>query len=191
MTSRRFSRVLLFCLSAILCLGGALGFVPQAKTLGQAPVATIAPSHGRLLVNLRNPQSLKIDYNGSADVVSALKSGAAATNLAVGDFDADGAPDLVSGYKTADGGVVTLLRGNPDAFAPKDPTLYPAAIKGNVPPTFVSEATAFAVPESPDFLAVGDFNRDGNRDLLVGTNGGGLYVLAGDGKGSLGTPQAV
>ena len=191
MTSRRYSRVLLFCTGAILCLGSVLGFVQQARTLGQAPAATIALSHGRPLVNLRNPQSLRVDYKGSADGVTALKAGAAPTSLASGDFDADGAPDLVSGYKTASGGVVTLLRGNPDAFAPKDPTLYPAALKGKVPPTFLSAATAFAVPESPDFLAVGDFNRDGHRDLLVGTNGGGLYVLAGDGKGNLGTPHAV
>jgi hypothetical protein len=191
MTSRRLSRVLWICTVATVCLGITLGFVPLAETMGQAAPAIIVPSHGRPLVNLRNPQSLKVDYKGSADVVTALKAGAAPTTLATGDFDADGAPDLVSGYKTASGGVVTLLRGNPDAFAPKDPTLYPAAFKGKVPPTFLSAATAFAVTESPDFLAVGDFNRDGYRDLLVGTNGGGLYVLAGDGKGNLGTPHAV
>ncbi len=187
----RFRRNLGFCLSTILCLVVSLSDAPQARTLGQAATAAMAPSHGRPLVNLRSPQSLRIDYNGSADVVSALKAGATPTNLAAGDFDADGAPDLVSGYKTARGGVVTLLRGNPDAFAPKDPALYPAAIKGNVPPAFVNAATVFAVPESPDFMATGDFNRDGYRDLLVGSNGGGLYVLAGDGKGSLGAPQAV
>src|ERR1700684_690045 len=181
MTSRRLSRVLWMCTVATVCWGIALGFVPLAKTMGQAAPAIIVPSHGRPLVNLRNPQSLKVDYKGSADVVSTLKAGGAPTTLATGDFDADGAPDLVSGYKTASGGVVALLRGNPDAFAPKDPTLYPAALKGRVPPTFLSAATAFAVPESPDFLAVGDFNRDGYRDLLVGTNGGGLYMLAGDG----------
>ncbi|MGA9984537.1 MAG: Ig-like domain repeat protein, partial [Acidobacteriaceae bacterium] len=191
MTSRRFSRVLWFCVVATLGLGGVVVFVPQARTLGQVPVATIAPSHGRPLVQLRNPQGLRIDYNGSADGVAALKAGATGTTLAVGDFDADGAPDLVSGYKSARGGIVTLLRGNPDAFAPRDPTLYPAAIKGKVPPTFLNEATAYAVPASPDFLAVGDFDRDGYRDLLVGTNGGGLYLLAGDGKGKLGAPQAV
>jgi hypothetical protein len=191
MTSRRLSRVLWICTVATVCLGIALGLVPLAKTMGQAAPAIIVPSHGRPLVNLRNPQSLKVDYKGSADVVSTLKAGAAPTTLATGDFDADGAPDLVSGYKTASGGVVALLRGNPDAFAPKDPTLYPAALKGRVPPTFLSAATAFAVPESPDFLAVGDFNRDGYRDLLVGTNGGGLYMLAGDGRGNLGTPHAV
>ncbi len=191
MTPRRFSRMLWFCVAATLCLGGVVVFVPQARTLGQVPVATIAPSHGRPLVQLRNPQGLRIDYNGSADGVAALKAGATGTTLAVGDFDADGAPDLVSGYKTASGGVVTLLRGNPDAFAPRNPTLYPAAIKGKVPPTFLNEATAYAVPASPDFLAVGDFDRDGYRDLLVGTNGGGLYLLAGDGKGKLGAPQAV
>jgi hypothetical protein len=101
MTSRRFSRMLWFCVAATLCLGGALAFVPQARTMGQAPTATITPSHGRPLVNLRNPQSLKIDYTGSADVVSALKADATPTTLAAGDFDADGAPDLVTGYRTS------------------------------------------------------------------------------------------
>jgi hypothetical protein len=36
-----------------------------------------------------------------------------------GDFDEDGAPDLVIGYSTADGGTLQLLHGNPEATAPR------------------------------------------------------------------------
>jgi len=184
-------RTLWLCLSAAFLICTQLILVPMGRTQEEAPRATVLPVRGRPLVNLRNPQSLTIAYSGPSKLVAALKAGAVATALASGDFDADGAPDLVAGYNTPEGGVVTLLRGNPDAFAPRDRKLFAAAMHGDVPPTFVDRATAYAVPSSPDFLAVGDFNRDGYKDLLVGTRGGGLYLLAGDGKGNLGSPQAV
>jgi Bacterial Ig-like domain (group 3) len=141
---------------------------------------------------LKNPDSPGIRYTGSPDLVRALKSGAAQpTALVAADFDLDGAPDLVIGYNISAGGVIVLLRGNPDAFAPKDENLYQAAIRGEIPPAFLSVATIFRVPESPDFLATGDFNRDGSEDLLVGKRGGGLYLLNGDGHGNLQAPEPV
>ena len=110
--------------------------------------------------------------------------------MAAADFDLDGAVDLVLGYGTS-GGIVALLRGNPNAFAPKDQNLYRAALRGDVPPTFLPSAAIFRVPESPDFLATGDFNRDGYQDVLVGTKDGGLYLLDGDGRGNLREPHAI
>lgn len=81
--------------------------------------------------------------------------------------------------------VLALYKGNPDAFAPTDTSLYAKAMKGNVPSTFLSKARVFAVPESPDLIVTGDFNRDGYKDVLVAARGGSLYFLAGDGKGNL------
>ena len=144
----------------------------------QIPAGTTAASTGKPLVNLRNARTMTIEPSGSPEVVRALGS-STPTALAVGDFDADGAPDLVAGYRTADGGVVTLTRGNPDAFAPTDLSLYHKAAQGQMPSTFMPTATVYAVPESPDFIATGDFDRDGYRDVLVGANGGGLYLYKG------------
>ena len=48
----------------------------------------------------------------------------------------------------------------------------------------------FTVPESPDLIVTGDFNRDGDKDVLVGARGGALSFLAGDGHGNLLARQA-
>ncbi|MGA2048002.1 MAG: hypothetical protein ABSG96_09920 [Terracidiphilus sp.] len=135
---------------------------------------------------------MDIAYSGAPDVVRILEGGNAnPTALATADFNADGAPDVVAGYSTARGGVLTMLRGNPDAFAPKDTSLFRKAMHGNVPATFLPTAQVYLLPERPDLILTGDFNRDGNRDVLVAARGGRLYLLAGDGTGKLGTPEPV
>jgi len=182
-----------FCVS-MLALAGLLilSYFPLSRIRAANAGATVLPSAGKPLVNLKTPQNLKLTYAGSADAVAALQAGTAnPTALAAADFDADGAMDVVAGYSTKSGGVLVLMRGNPDAFAPTDLTLYGKAAKGNVPPTFLSKAIVFTVPESPDLIATGDFNRDGNKDVLVAARGGALYLLAGDGHGNLLAPQAV
>ena len=144
------------------------------------------------MVNLKAALIPALTYTGSADAVAALKGGTAApTALASADFNADGAMDVVAGYSGNGGGFLVLMRGNPDAFAPTDLTLYGKAAKGNVPPTFLSKAKVFTVPESPDLIATGDFNRDGYKDVLVASRGGSLYLLAGDGHGNLLAAKAV
>jgi hypothetical protein len=178
----------------MLALAGLLVFsyFPLSRIRAANAGATILPSSGKPLVNLKTPQNLKLTYAGSVDAVAALQAGMAnPTALAAADFDADGAMDVVAGYSTKSGGVLVLMHGNPDAFAPTDLTLYGKAAKGNVPPTFLSKATVFTVPESPDLIATGDFNRDGYKDVLVAARGGALYLLAGDGHGNLLAPQAV
>jgi hypothetical protein len=188
----RLSRPFQFTLLAIAGLI-VLSYFPLARTRAANAGATILPSAGKPLVNLKSPLTPTLTYTGSADAVAALQGGTASpTALAAADFNADGAMDVVAGYSTNSGGVLTLLRGNPDAYAPADATLYQKAMKGSVPPTFLSKASAFSLPESPDLLITGDFNRDGNKDVLVGARGSNnLYLLAGDGTGNLLAPQVV
>jgi hypothetical protein len=192
---RRLSRSLYLSVLAIASLF-FLSYFPLAGIRAANAGATILPSAGKPLVNLKSPQTLKVTYTGSADAIAALQGGTATpTMLAAADFDADGAIDLVAAYASGsgskNGGVLVLLRGNPNAFAPTDPTLYPKAIAGNVPATFLPKASVFEVPESPDLLVTGDFNRDGNQDVLIASRGGNLYLLAGDGTGNLLAPQSV
>ena len=187
----RLSRTYGLALLAITTLL-AVSYFPFTSIRAATTGATILPSAGKPLVNLKNPQTLKVTYTGSADATAALQNGSAIpTAMAAADFNADGAMDVVAGYSTKNGGVVVLMSGNPDAYAPADLTLYGKAAKGNVPATFLPQAAAFAVPGSPDLLATGDFNRDGSKDVLVGSRGGALYLLAGDGHGNLLAPQAV
>ena len=71
-----------------------------------------------------------------------------AQNIAVGDFNGDGNPDLAVTSPSQNTGVATVLLGNGDG------TFSPAA----APPT---------VGNGPNFAAVGDFNGSGVSDLAV------------------------
>ncbi len=169
-----------------------LSYFPLTHTRAANVSASILPSQGKPLVNLKNPQTAKLTYTGDSGAVTALRGGTATPiSLAAGDFNADGAIDVVAGYSTPNGGVLAMMLANPNAYAPTDPTLYQKAMRGNVPATFQSKAAAFTLPESPDLIVTGDFNRDGYLDVLVAARGNNLYLLAGDGKGNLLDPQAV
>jgi hypothetical protein len=152
---------------------------------------------GKPLVNFKTPHTAQVTFTGAADAVAALQGGTAVpTALGAADFNGDGAMDVVAGYSTGSsgksGGVLALYKGNPDAFAPRDQTLYQKAAQGNVPPTFLSKAFTFSLPESPDLLLTADFNGDGKKDVLVAARGSSnLYLLVGDGAGNLRIPQAV
>ena len=149
-------------------------------------------SEGSPIVKLKNARGLKVTYVGPSELVAALQSGMATpTALAAADFDADGAMDVVAGYSVAGRGVLTLLRGNQDAYAPRDQRLYKKAMQGTVPAVFLPTARVFSVPEPPDLLVTGDFNGDGRKDVLVGARGGSLYLLAGNGHGNFLPPQRI
>jgi hypothetical protein len=98
---------------------------------------------------------------------------------------------LITGYKNTGAGIISLQKGNVEAFAPKEPTVYDRAAKGELPPSFTDEVQTFQVPESPDFMQVGDFNEDGRKDLLTAARGGGLYLLDGDGVGGFSAPERI
>jgi hypothetical protein len=87
-------------------------------------------------------------------------------DVAVGDLNKDGIPDIVS---TADSSnTVSVRLGNGDG-------------------TF---GTAKTIVASANYVALGDFNGDGKIDV-VGTNTNGLSVLLGNGDGTLRMLQKV
>ena len=89
---------------------------------------------------------------------------ARANNVAIGDVNRDGHPDLVVTAARANGVTVLLGRGD-GRFAPMP-------------------SGAIAVAENPHELALGDVNGDGNLDLALGNHDSyRVTLLAGDGMG--------
>lgn len=99
--------------------------------------------------------------------------------LASADFDEDGVPDLAVGYANSNGGGILIIhRGNIDSLYP-----YGDALRNGQPPAFLPDARVVALPESPDFLGVGDFDADGHWDVVAAQRGSSaLYFLQGDAR---------
>lgn len=110
--------------------------------------------------------------------------------LTSGDFDEDGVADLVCGYAGPGPGILVLYRGNPDALFPNHPDAVNRGDYSAAP--FLSPATVFEAPATPDLLAAGDFDADGHVDIACATRGGGLlHFLNGSGDGTLGSARAI
>ena len=112
--------------------------------------------------------------NGDGTFGSAINSavGHSPTSLAVGDFNGDGNLDLVTGDYNYGGTTtdVTVLLGNGNgSFQP------PASIDLSYPGSFFGNGV--------ESVAVGDFNADGNLDLLAVANYYGVNFLSYDFQG--------
>src|SRR5215813_4630972 len=113
-------------------------------------------------------------------------------SLTSGDIDQDGFDDLVVGYSAGSGGFISVHRGNIDAFAPQSDASFQAIGRGEFPSPFDLEAQAFSVSVHPDFVALGDFTGQGQRDLIIAARGSNtLYVFPGDGQGGFGAAQTI
>ncbi len=113
-------------------------------------------------------------------------------SLASNDLNVDGFPDLACGYATANGGLVVLHFGDPEAFGPTKPETIEGIKNGQFPASFLPDAAVLSVPEAPDFLAVGDFDRDGRLDILTAARGSSeIYFLSEDQNHEFGAPQGL
>src|SRR5215204_2813523 len=114
--SRRINyQLLILCLSL---MGVILAFNRRADSTSPRSAVTVrAAGRGRPYLNLQDGRRIGINYRGDRVFVNALQNGAVrARALASADFDGNGTPDVVAGYAFDGAGLVTLQRGNPDAF---------------------------------------------------------------------------
>src|SRR2546423_5168129 len=192
----RISLTLFVCslLISVLLASGLF----KASSKAPAPESSVqkitvhAAGRGGKFLKLQDGRELKSRYTGNQVASDALRSGSAqARSLASADFDSDGAPDVVGGYAVNGFGVVTLRRGNPEAFAPTDDSVFARMQQGLNPDPLLPETLSYTTPEAADFLVTGDFNRDGRSDVLLAAHGGGLYLMAGDGAGRLTAPERI
>ena len=92
-------------------------------------------------------------------------NGAFVDEIAVGDFNGDGFPDIVT-VTGLNSGTVTILMNKGDG-------------------TFTTMPSFPGTTDSPGSLAVGDFNGDGNLDIAIGDDFDGmLTILLGNGDGT-------
>ncbi|MEP7336630.1 MAG: CSLREA domain-containing protein, partial [Acidobacteriota bacterium] len=190
-TTFRIFILSVFCLSSIAAILGANLYWASSAASNKGSITLRATARGNSHLNFQNGRELKSHYAASnvanAGIEKAFSSGkgkqgqAQALSLASDDINLDGFPDLVCGYAGLDGGLVTLHLGNPEAFSPTRQETLQGIIKGRYPDPFITDTAVLSVPEAPDFLATGDFNRDGRLDILTAARGGStLYLLAGD-----------
>lgn len=89
--------------------------------------------------------------------------------MAMGDFNRDGIADVVAALpdgKESGEHLLTVQLGRNDG-------------------TFKNVVSHNLIGHAPRALAVGDFNGDGNLDVIVGDSDGSLLEFLGDGKGNL------
>ncbi len=167
----------------------SLSFAPLNFAVGKSQKrdeALRAAGRGNPAINLQDGYGLEQTYEGDALLAQALeKDQAAPLSIASADFDEDGAPDLVTGYRHAAAGILTLCRGNIDSIYPNSPEAQKRKAESRfIDSAFLPHARAVSLPAPPDFLSAGDFDADGHWDVVSAQAGANaLFLLAGDGRG--------
>src|SRR5258708_26163379 len=99
---------------------------------------------------LQDNQAVPVTHVGPTTAAQALAAGQGQPlSMATGDFDGAGLADLLVGYNTAAGSVISLQRGNLDAFAPQSDASFQAIRHGQFPQPFLTKAQVFSVPVTP------------------------------------------
>jgi hypothetical protein len=147
-----------------------------------------AEGRGNPYISLSDGHDLLTQYVGENHLLELLEGNQAKpTSLASADFDEDGVADLLAGYQSAEGGILTLLRGNADALYANTAEAQQRRAAGTFTDApFLSPALIYGAPEGVDFLGVGDFDGDSHWDAVTAHRGSNrLYLLSGDGRGGL------
>ncbi len=153
---------------------------------------TVKTDGARASFKFQDGKEMPLKYHGVERAAEALKRKEAAPRaLATADLERNGVPDVVAGYAVGGMGIVTVQKGNPDAYAPTDDAVFTRIHKGYNPDPLLPSADVYEVPVPAEMLALGDFNGNGQVDVLVAARGSGLYLLPGEGGGKLGVAEQV
>ncbi len=193
---RTLLAALLVAASCAICISPAIHRHAQPFVLIQpasaaAPVTVQAAGRGKPFFNFADGRQMAHVFRVQNDASRALQSGRATPRaLASADLDGNGTPDLVVGYDIGGTGIIAIQRGNPDAFAPTDDSVFVRLQQGYNPASLLPDTEVYQVPVPADFVAVGNFNRGSAKDILIGAKGGALYLMAGNGNG-FGIPELI
>ena len=182
------------CVVFIVVLSWGLGFAttvsPQSTGLIRPSLPDPCSAANNSAVRIHAP-SLSAEAlslcNGYALAGASAAVSARPIALAKGDFNEEGVDDLVSGYGSGKGGLLVVHRGNIGALWP-----YGEALRYGPPAAFLPNPRSFALPETPDFVAAGDFDGDGHQDLVTAQRGSdAFYFLRGDGRGGFAAAKRI
>lgn len=148
-TLSSFVRILACFVLIVLCLGFGLTIPVGAA----GPVVVQGAATGPKIW-LQDSQPLSVTHVGPA---AASMGSVQPLSMVSADFDRDGVQDLLVGYSTPGGGVISLHRGNLDAFAPQSEASFQAIGRGEFSAPFLPDAQTFSISVRPDFIAVGNF----------------------------------
>ena len=161
-------------LVSLLCLAGIAAYPASPEDSRDATVTIQAEGRGSPWLNLRDGFDLPVQYAAG----QRAPAGARPTALVAADFDADGMPDLVTGYADGTAGLLVLRRGNPAAIFPH--------LSAETSAPFFPLAVVVETPTPPDFLVAGDFDNDGHPDIVTASLfRTSLFLHCGDGTGGL------
>jgi hypothetical protein len=91
-----------------------------------------AEGRGTARLRFKNGRDVAVEFTGAANPAQAAPS-----TLATGDFNSDGYEDIIGGYSSSDGGIVTLYRTNSDSIAPSTEKIHTEMMNGRSPrPSF-------------------------------------------------------
>ena len=159
----------------------------------QPAVRTFDIGLGPHAFNVQLGRDTQSRYLGAPELQQAIQSAQLQPrSMVTNDFNGDAMGDLVIGYANGGTGALSMRQGNPQAISPTDPSVFRGITEGRYPAPFLPEAKLYAIPEAADFLQFGDFNSDGYADVITAARGSQrMYLLAGDGRGSLANAQAI
>ena len=167
------------------------------------------------LVDTGNNNVLLFEGNGDGSFHLAgtypLGANAAPMSISSGDFNGDGAPDLVTSDSSLPGASVLMSNQKTSTVTSYSTCTTPAAVAlgdfngdgaadmavvnagcnsvtirlGNGDGTFQSATTSYTVQNNPSAIAIGDFNGDGKLDVAVtNKSSNSVSILIGNGDGT-------
>lgn len=144
-----------------------------------------AEKRGSPLINLKDGKRLRTKFVGAeSQTQSFINEQAEPLTMTNADLNADGAAELIVGYAGTDGGHLAIYQGNLDSLSARTPQIFEDMKQGNFPEPFLPEAKLVALPVAPDFIGAGDFNRDGQKDIIAAQRGDNrAFLLLGGNRG--------